>query len=79
MPILILTLNGCGPNDYAVTNISISDHKDEKTSLVTNPLTVLPSNTPIIYGQASLTNPNTDTQTYIQINFSILDEDVIVK
>ncbi|HPN67832.1 MAG TPA: hypothetical protein PLZ62_04200 [bacterium] len=75
LPVLILSLCSCGQNDYTVTQISLSDHRDEKTSLITNPLTTYPSNTPIIYGQAKFTTPKDGTQTYIQINFSMLDED----
>lgn len=80
IPLLILLLStflfvGCGPSTYQFNNIKLSDNRDEKTKLVTDPKTTFPSNTPIIYGQTSFVNPNEGKTTYILINFSLLNED----
>jgi hypothetical protein len=73
--IIILSLSSClGPSTYQFNNIQLSDSHDEKTLKLTDSKTTFPSNTPIIYGQTTFVNPNEGKTTYIQVNFSLLDE-----
>ncbi|MFA4931223.1 MAG: hypothetical protein WC570_05160 [Patescibacteria group bacterium] len=61
-------LPGCGENqDYSITNIVLSDTKDSKTGLISEPKSVFVNSTNYIYGQAYLSNPVADKPTYIQI------------
>lgn len=64
----LILIPGCGPeDDYALTNIVLSDKKDNTSGLITEPKTKFANNINYIYGQAELTNPFPDKQTYIQI------------
>lgn len=73
--LLILSLSSClGTSTYQFKNILLSDTHDEKTLKITNPKTTFPSNTAVIYGQTTFVNPNEGKTTYIQVNFSLIDE-----
>lgn len=66
--IILPIFSGCGSEEnYSITNIMLSDSKDEKTGLITENKDTFPNNTNYIYGQANLANPYPDTTTFIQI------------
>ncbi|MBU0647869.1 hypothetical protein KJ855_01690 [Patescibacteria group bacterium] len=75
----LFLLTGCGEEkDYQISDIKVSDKRDNDTKLLLEPSNHINDLASTIYGQATFFNPNTESNTLMQIIWKHTESEEII-